>query len=117
MRIEKPWGYEELVYAGERYVFKRLFMKEGEACSLQYHIDKHETVLVHAGRLRLQMGPSLADIVEKILLPGDVVVLAPGVLHRMTAIEDCIYFEASTPELDDVVRVEDRYGRAGDQGS
>lgn len=115
MRTEKPWGYEDLIYAGERYVFKRLFMKKDEACSLQYHVDKHETVLVHSGKLRLRVGLSLDQLEDRVLGPGDVVVLEPGVLHRMTAIEDCMYFEASTPELDDVIRLEDRYGRTSDQ--
>lgn len=111
MRIEKPWGYEELVYSGSNYVFKKLFMKEGEACSLQYHEKKHETVLIHSGRLRVSIGSSLDDIKDTILEPGETVVLAPGVLHRMTALEDCVYFESSTPELDDVIRLDDRYGR------
>lgn len=114
MRIEKPWGYEELVYASERYVFKRLFMKKGEACSLQYHVYKHETVLVHSGKLLVRIGPSLEQMEDAVLGAGDVVVVEPGILHRMTAVQDCVYFEASTPELDDVVRLEDRYGRTSD---
>jgi mannose-6-phosphate isomerase-like protein (cupin superfamily) len=112
MRIDKPWGYEELVFAGEKYVFKRLFMAKGEACSLQFHRHKHETVLVFSGTLRVEIGQNVDALEERIFEPGDTVVLEPGTVHRMSAVEDCIYFEASSPELDDVVRLEDRYGRA-----
>lgn len=111
MRIEKPWGYEDLIHVGESYMFKKLFMKSGEACSLQYHARKHETVLVHSGELLVSVGASVEQMEDVVLVPGDFVVLEPGVIHRMSAIEDCIYFEASTPELEDVVRLEDLYGR------
>lgn len=111
MRIEKPWGYEDLIHVGQRYMFKKLFMKSGEACSLQYHVHKHETVLVHSGQLLVSVGTSIEQMEDVVLGPGDFVVLEPGVIHRMSAIEDSTYFEASTPELEDVVRLDDRYGR------
>lgn len=111
MKIDKPWGFEDIVYLGPRYVFKKLFMNKGESCSLQFHFEKHETVLVFSGLLKIEFGPSADDLEAKVFEPGETVVLNPGVVHRMTAIEDCIYFEASTPELEDVVRLEDRYGR------
>jgi mannose-6-phosphate isomerase-like protein (cupin superfamily) len=112
MRTDKPWGFEETIYVGSRYVFKKLFMKKGESCSLQYHRQKHETVLVFSGQLSIEVGLEVHAIEMRAFGPGDSIVLEPGVIHRMTAIEDCVYFEASTPELDDVVRLEDRYGRA-----
>ena len=112
MKIEKPWGFEELVYLGEKYVFKRLFMRAGEACSLQYHRAKHETVVVSKGKLLVQTGSTVEQLEERVMSAGETVVIDPGVIHRMTALEDCVYFEASTPELDDVVRLDDRYGRS-----
>jgi mannose-6-phosphate isomerase len=116
MRTDKPWGYEEIIYVGPRYVFKKLFMKKGESCSLQFHREKHETVLVFSGRLSVHFGPSADSLEICAFGPGETVVLDPGVIHRMTAIEDSVYFEASTPELEDVVRLEDKYGRAESNG-
>lgn len=111
MKIEKPWGYEELIYSSGRYVFKKLFMIKGEACSLQFHRFKHESVLVHSGLLQIEIGKS-EDILKKMVLrPGETAVIEPGIIHRMSAVKDCVYFEASTPELDDVVRLRDLYGR------
>ena len=112
MKTNKPWGYEDLLYQGPSYVLKKLFMSSGESCSLHFHNVKHETMLVFSGKLKIEIGESKSSLIAKDYLPGDIVIIEPGVIHRMTAIEDCIYFEASTPELDDVVRIEDRYGRA-----
>ena len=110
MRIDKPWGYEDLIFLGPKYVFKKLFMLKGESCSLQLHERKHETVLVFSGQLRIEIG-SIDSLESKIFGPGESVVIEPGVVHRMTALEESVYFEASTPELDDVVRIQDKYGR------
>ena len=96
-RVEKPWGYELWWARTDRYVGKLLHLRKGESLSLQYHRVKDEN-----GELRK---------VE--MKPGDVFHITPGTLHRMTGIEDCDIVEVSTPELDDVVRIEDRYGRAG----
>ena len=111
-RIIKPWGYEELVHVGDEYVVKRLFMKAGNSCSLQYHELKHETIIVFEGSLCFTIGPSENDLEEQILNPGDTWVIEPGTVHRMSALTDCLYFEASTPQLDDVVRLQDQYGRS-----
>lgn len=109
-RVDKPWGYELHWAVTDRYVGKILHVNAGHALSLQYHVKKEETILLWQGRLRfeIQRGGDLAAIDMK---PGDRVHVAPGTVHRMTAVEDCDIFEVSTPELDDVVRLEDRYGR------
>lgn len=117
-RVEKPWGHELWWARTERYVGKVLHVKKGESLSLQYHRVKDETILVSAGRLRLQTGP-LGDaeyrgpLTERDMGPGETFHVVPLTLHRMVALEDCDIVEVSTPELDDVVRLEDRYGRTG----
>ena len=109
-RVEKPWGYELHWAKTDRYVGKILHIRAGHALSLQFHRKKDETILLWTGRMRFEIdrgnGPQHLD-----LEPGQSVHVAPGDVHRMTAIEDCDVFEVSTPELDDVVRLEDRYGR------
>lgn len=106
-RIIKPWGYEELVEHNDRYVVKRLFMKKGHRCSLQYHHKKIETVMILKGKLELFYRGRMRH-----MRPFDAVNIRPGEKHRMEALNgDCMYLECSTPELDDVVRLEDLYGR------
>ena len=109
-RVEKPWGYELRWAVTDRYVGKVLHINAGHALSLQYHVRKEETVLLWSGRLlyEIQDGDRLA---KHELGPGDRMHVTPGTIHRMTALEDCDIFEVSTPDLDDVVRLEDRYGR------
>jgi len=109
-RVEKPWGYELHWAVTDRYVGKVLHINAGHALSLQYHVRKEETVLLWSGRLlyEIQDGDRLA---KHELRPGDRMHVTPGTIHRMTALEDCDIFEVSTPDLDDVVRLEDRYGR------
>ena len=109
-RVEKPWGYELRWAVTDRYVGKVLHINAGHALSLQYHVRKEETVLLWSGRLlfEIQDGDRLA---KHELGPGDRMHVTPGAIHRMTALEDCDVFEVSTPDLDDVVRLEDRYGR------
>ena len=111
-RVEKPWGYELIWAHAPRYVGKILHINRGHRLSLQYHNRKEETLHVLAGQLRLVVdeGTGLAEIE---LAPGDSYHIAPLTKHRMIAITDCDLLEASTPELDDVVRLEDAYGRAG----
>jgi len=111
-RVEKPWGYELHWAHTPRYVGKVLHINKGHALSLQYHNVKEETILLWSGRMlfEIQEGDTLA---KKELGPGDRIHVRPKTVHRMTAIEDCDVFEVSTPELDDVVRIEDRYGREG----
>jgi mannose-6-phosphate isomerase len=110
-RIEKPWGYELVWAHTDRYVGKILHIRAGEALSLQYHERKDETIHVLRGRLVFRMGREGEPLREVPLEEGQSIRIAPGTRHRMEAITDCDLLEASTPELDDVVRLEDRYGR------
>jgi mannose-6-phosphate isomerase-like protein (cupin superfamily) len=112
-RVDKPWGHEEIFAETERYVGKILWVRGGEALSLQYHERKEETLRVLAGRLELSIGPDPGRLESLTLEAGAVFHIAPGTLHRMVALSDCSLLEVSTPELDDVVRLEDRYGRQG----
>ena len=110
-RVDKPWGYELHWAKTGRYVGKLIHVNAGHALSLQYHNRKDETIYLHAGRLLFEIEAGGA-LVKREMLPGERAHIAPTTVHRMTAIEDCDIFEVSTPELDDVVRLEDRYGRA-----
>jgi mannose-6-phosphate isomerase-like protein (cupin superfamily) len=111
-RIPKPWGHEIVWARTERYVGKILHVRAGEALSLQYHRKKEETLRVLTGRLRLEVAAGPDAPVQTVELgPGDGWHVPPGTRHRMTALEDVDVLEVSTPELDDVVRLEDRYGR------
>ncbi|MDQ3379481.1 MAG: cupin domain-containing protein [Actinomycetota bacterium] len=113
-RVEKPWGWELIWAETEQYVGKLLFIRAGEALSLQYHEVKDESWLVHEGRARLELGAvdeEELDVVE--IGPGEALRYPPGTVHRVTALEDTLIVEVSTPHLDDVVRIEDRYGREG----
>ena len=114
-RVEKPWGYEIWWGRTDRYVGKILFVKQGHSLSLQFHRVKEETVRVLSGRLLFETRPAAeeGELRQIEMSPGDTIHIAPGTVHRMTGIEDCEIVEVSTPELDDVVRLEDRYGRAG----
>jgi mannose-6-phosphate isomerase len=113
MKTDKPWGYEILNVNNGKYVVKTLFMKSGHSCSLQYHEKKDETLIVHSGKLKLYVSPNISiPLEEKILNSGDVYNLPTGTIHKCEAFEvDCLYFEASTIELDDVIRLKDNYGR------
>ena len=106
-RVDKPWGYEIRWAITDRYLGKILHVNRGEALSLQYHERKDECILLQKGVLDLELDGAVHR-----LQPGDSVHITPGMRHRMTAVEDCDIFEVSTPELEDVVRLEDRYGRA-----
>ncbi len=112
-RVEKPWGWELIWAETEQYVGKLLFIRAGEALSLQYHEVKDESWLVHEGRARLELG-AVGDELEMVEIgPGEALRYPPGTVHRVTALEDTLIVEVSTPHLDDVVRIEDRYGREG----
>jgi len=105
--VEKPWGKEEILAVQDQYVVKRLHMFRGRRCSLQYHKRKTETVYVLSGVLLLHLDGQVIT-----MQPGDFRTIMPGEIHRMEGgEEDAIYLESSTTELDDVVRVEDDYGR------
>ena len=114
-RVEKPWGYELWWARTDRYVGKILHLRRGESLSLQYHHVKDETIMLQRGRLLFETRPAgqEGELRRIEMQPGDVFHITPGTLHRMTGLEDCDIVEVSTPELDDVVRLEDRYGRAG----
>lgn len=110
-RAEKPWGYEELIECNDKYVVKKLFMKKDHACSIQYHELKTETILVVSGLLNIYIGNSLETLEKRLFRPGETVTIKPYTVHRMEAVDDCTYFETSTNELWDVVRLQDNYGR------
>ena len=110
--IEKPWGLEEVVEINDRYMVKKLTMWAGHRCSLQYHNLKKETIYVISGVLKIIQGKSQAVLIEKLYYAGDSITIEPGLIHRMEGVEDSVYLEASTPEMDDVVRLADDYLRA-----
>ena len=109
--IKKPWGKEEVIEINNRYMMKKLTMWKGHRCSLQYHKVKCETIYVLSGQLRIYYGPSLEKLRSRVYISGETITLNPGVVHRMEGVEDSIYLEASTPEMDDVVRLVDDYHR------
>lgn len=111
MIVEKPWGHELIWAHTDRYVGKILHIKAGESLSLQYHVVKDETVMVLGGRMRFEHYRDGEAPVVIELGPREPFHIAPGTRHRMTALEDTDVLEVSTPELDDVVRLADRYGR------
>ena len=111
-RVEKPWGYEILFAHTENFSAKVIHVRKGEQLSLQFHREKEEVVYVHAGRIELEIGEPGRQPDVEVVGAGRAFHLAPGVVHRWRALEDTVILEASTPELDDVVRLEDRYGRA-----
>jgi mannose-6-phosphate isomerase-like protein (cupin superfamily) len=109
--IEKPWGWEKWIEINDNYVVKELFMKEGNSCSLQYHEKKHETFYLVKGILKFYVGEDKDNLNEIILNSGDYYTIPPFLIHRMEAIVDILYLESSTNFLDDVIRIEDKYGR------
>ena len=110
--IEKPWGKEEVIEINDHYMMKKLTMWKGHRCSLQYHNIKRETIYVLSGKLRIYSGPFKDQMGFRVFGPDETITLTPGVVHRMEAVEDSIYLEASTPEMEDVVRLVDDYQRA-----
>jgi len=113
-KVEKPWGYELIWAEADHYVGKLLFVRAGESLSLQFHRVKDESWLVQEGRAKLELG-SAGDAVlkEEVIGAGATFRFRPGTVHRVTALEDTTIVEVSTNHLDDVVRLEDRYGREG----
>lgn len=112
-RVDKPWGHELIWAHTDRYVGKVLVIETGRRLSLQKHETKDEAIFVVAGRLRLYLEGDDGVVREEELGPGDHRHVATGRIHRYEAIERCELFEVSTPELDDVVRLEDDFGREG----
>jgi mannose-6-phosphate isomerase-like protein (cupin superfamily) len=111
-RVPKPWGYELIFAKTDRYVGKILHINRGESLSLQYHEIKEETLYVLDGELRLTVEHD-GDRRELMLRKGEAFHIPPLMIHRMEALADTDVAEVSTPELDDVVRLDDRYGRTG----
>lgn len=109
-RVEKPWGYELHWAHTDRYVGKLIHIRKGHALSLQYHNRKDETIFLWTGSMDFEIQID-GQLTTRRMAPGESVHVTPGTVHRMTAVEDCDVFEVSTPELDDVVRLQDRYGR------
>ena len=112
-RVDKPWGHELIWAHTDRYVGKTLVIETGKRLSLQRHEVKDESILVVSGRLRLWIEGDDGEIRTEELGPGDARHVATGRIHRYEAIERCELQEVSTPELDDVVRIEDDFGREG----
>ncbi len=110
-KTEKPWGYELLWAETEHYVGKILHINRGEKLSLQYHKIKDETIMVVSGEMRFEVEEK-GKMVVLILRPYEPYHIKPMTKHRMEAVTDCDVFEVSTPHLSDVVRLEDKYGRA-----
>ena len=112
-RVEKPWGHELIWAHTDRYVGKVLVIETGRRLSLQRHVAKDETILVRSGRLKLLLEDDRGTVQELELGPGEHRHVPTGRIHRYEAIERCELIEVSTPELDDVVRLEDDFGREG----
>jgi mannose-6-phosphate isomerase len=113
-RVDKPWGHELIWAEADDYVGKVLVVRAGQSLSLQYHRVKDESWLVQSGRARLELGALGDETLETLEIgAGDAFRYRPGTVHRVTAWEDTTIVEVSTPHLDDVVRLEDAYGREG----
>ena len=113
-KVDKPWGYELIWAESEHYVGKVLFVKAGQSLSLQFHRVKDESWLVQQGRAKLELGSAGEGMLkEEVIGAGASFRFRPGTVHRVTALEDTTILEVSTNHLDDVVRLEDRYGREG----
>jgi len=112
--VEKPWGWELIWADADAYVGKILFIRAGHSLSLQFHREKDESWYVQSGRAELELGNVGAAVLNKeVIAAGACFRYRPGTVHRVTALEDTTILEVSTPQLDDVVRLEDRYGREG----
>jgi mannose-6-phosphate isomerase-like protein (cupin superfamily) len=110
-KTDKPWGYELLWARTRSYAAKILHIKEGHKLSLQYHQRKEETMLLYSGRMLLVLEDDRGELREIYVEPGESHHIPAGRRHRMIALKDCEVFEVSTNDLDDVVRIEDAYGR------
>ena len=109
--IKKPWGSEELIELNSKYCLKKLFMKKGHRCSLQFHKKKIETIFIVSGNLKIFYGKNRNKLNYKTFKTQNTITINPKTIHRMQAQTDCLYLEASTPEITDVVRLSDDYKR------
>ncbi|MBS1843086.1 MAG: cupin [Actinobacteria bacterium] len=110
-RVEKPWGYELWWAETQHYAGKILHVDAGHRLSLQMHREKDESSYLMSGRLLLTRGPSVEEVTTEEIGPGSTWRVEPGTVHTIEALEDSDVLEVSTPHLDDVVRLQDRYGR------
>ena len=114
-KVDKPWGHELIFAVTDRYAGKLLVVNAGESLSLQFHKVKDEAWYVLEGRAELELGAAGEGVLTtEVVGPGAAFRFVPGTVHRLRAIEDTTILEVSTPELEDVVRLEDRYGRTSD---
>jgi mannose-6-phosphate isomerase len=111
-RVQKPWGYEIIYALTNHYCGKVLFIRKDEQLSLQFHREKDEVIYVHSGRIEMEIGDPGGPLDIEVVGPGHAFHIQPGTVHRWRALEDTTVLEVSTPEIDDIVRLEDRYGRA-----
>jgi len=111
-KTEKPWGFELLFAHTPKYAGKVIFIKKGHRLSLQYHEKKDESMYIYQGKVKIEIEEANGKTTSYIAQPGLSIRISPLTKHRLEAIEDTIFLEVSTPELEDVVRVEDDYGRA-----
>ncbi len=114
--MEKLWGYELWWAHTDKYVGKILHVKKGECLSYQYHKVKDETLYLHSGEMLMEIEEPGGSREEAVMREGSAIRITPYTKHRMTAITDCDLVEASTPEVEDVIRLEDKYGRAKEIG-
>ena len=111
-RVEKPWGHELVFASTEHYCGKVIFVREGEQLSLQFHREKDETIYVQSGRAEFEIGDPGGPLDVEVVGPGRAFHLGAGTVHRIRALEDTVLLEVSTSGAEDVVRLEDRYGRS-----
>ena len=116
-KTEKPWGFEMLFAHTPKYVGKLIFVKKRHRLSLQYHRQKDESIYIYEGKARIEIEGNDGQLVQSVAQPGFSLRIPPLTKHRMEAIEDTTIFEVSTPELEDVERLEDDYGRANPSGT
>ncbi len=116
-KVEKPWGYELIWAKTNDYVGKILHINQGHQLSLQYHKEKEETIFLSKGKMTFQFENEAGQMIEVTMQPGEAHHIPSGRKHRMIADEDCDIFEVSTPQLDDIIRLEDGYGRVPTQAN
>jgi mannose-6-phosphate isomerase len=113
-RVDKPWGYELIWALTDHYCGKLLVVHAGQALSMQFHREKDESWYVLEGRAEIEMaGAGEKSPSREVVTPGAAFRITPGTMHRVRALEDTTILEVSTPQIDDVVRLEDEYGREG----
>ncbi len=114
--VDKPWGHEVIFAKTKKYVGKILFVKKGEQLSVQFHRKKDETIYIFKGHINLYVGDDKNSLRKVSMKEGSSFHIRPNVVHRMSALKNTFIFEVSTPQLKDVVRLEDKYGRAPARG-